>query len=472
MNIPKVFYFFFFCSYFIVIQQGFAQKVDSALVIEPSELFAQMIKNHPVVKQASLLSEFGRQEIRLARGGFDPKFASDLTMKDFDKKLYYRKWETQLKIPTWFGVDIKAGYDINSGEFLSGENKTPKEGLTYVGLSVPLGQGLLMDYRRAALREAQAANGIFEAERIKIINKVLLQAAKDYWAWYEAYYQYQIAQKGYELAKVRFEGIVERVLQGDAAGIDSVEAKITSQDRMINVQKMEVNNINARLILSNHLWGDNGEPLEIPENVKPTSIIVRENTMNADELTKFANENHPELVKLTFKLKQLEVQRKLAVEMLKPVINVNYNLLRLENRADNTAPSFFGNDYKWGFNVAFPLLFRKERAKWQQTKIKQTQTSYERLQVNREITNEIKALYNELKNTERLLIQVADMINNYRILVSGETEKFINGESSLFLVNSRETKLIESELKLIELQHKYSKTRATLLWAAGKSIED
>jgi outer membrane protein TolC len=64
------------------------------------------------------------------------------------------------------------------------------------------------------------------------------------------------------------------------------------------------------------------------------------------------------------------------------------------------------------------------------------------------------------------------MINNYKILVNGEVEKFNNGESSLFLVNSRENKLLESESKLIELQYKYSKIRATLLWAAGKSIEE
>jgi outer membrane protein TolC len=471
MNRKKNFLFLSFC-FFIFFSQTFAQQTDSLLVIEPQELFQQMAKNHPIVKQANLFSEFGRQEVRLARGLFDPKFGSDLVMKDFDKKLYYRRWETQLKVPTWFGVEFKAGYDINSGEFLSGENKTPKEGLTYAGLTVPLGQGLFIDYRRAALREAQFAQNIFEAEKIKIINKVLLQAAKDYWTWYEAYYQYQIAQKGYQLAKIRFEGIVERVAQGDAAGIDSVEAKITVQDRMINLQKTQVYEVNARLMLSNHLWGDNGEPLEIAENMKPTAFIVRENQLTVDELTKFANENHPELVKLTFKLKQLEVQRRLAFEMFKPKIDVSYNLLRLENRAENTAPYFWGNDYKWGFQVAFPLLFRKERAKWQQTKIKQTQTSYEKVQVNREINNEIKALYNELKNIESLLTQVTAMINNYKLMLDGETEKFINGESSLFLVNTRETKLLEAEFKLVELQYKYGKTRATLLWAAGKSIED
>ncbi len=423
--------------------QTFAQTKDSTTVIEPAEFFKQLSRNHPIVKQANLLSEFGKQEIRLARGNFDPKFSSVLEAKTFNKKQYYQYWETQLKIPTWFGVDFKAGYDRNSGVFLSDVDVLPPQGLDIFGISVPLGQGLLMDYRRAAVREAQFAQKIFEADRIKIINKTLLQAAKDYWAWYESYNQYELAKKGYDLAKVRFEGVVQRAIYGDAAGIDSVEAKITLQDRKIALQKTEVENLNARLMLSNHLWGDGGEPLEIADNQQPTKVISRENTLSADELVAYANENHPELIKLTFKLKQLEVQRKLAVEMLKPVVNVNYNFLQLENTS-----GFFDNNYKWGFQVAFPLLFRKERAKFQQ------------------------ANYNDLKNIESLLTQIADMINNYKILVSGEVEKFNQGESSLFLVNSRENKLLESEGKLIELQYKYAKTRATLLWAAGKSIED
>lgn len=451
--------------------QNMPPAKQDTIIIEPLDFFRQIMQNHPIVKQASLLSDFGKQEIRLARGLFDPKFTSNLEMKDFKDKLYYQIWETQLKVPLWIG-DLKAGYDRNRGDFINPSENVPFNGLEYIGLSIPLAQGLLIDYRRATLREAQYAKQILEAERIKIINKTLLQAAKDYWAWFEAYNQYLLTQKGYNLAKVRYEGIAERVIQGDAAAIDSTEAQITVQDRQISMQKANIEYINARLILSNHLWDSEGAALELTDLHRPTQQVTKQNAVSADELLKYAAENHPELIKLNFKLKQLEVQRKLAAEMFKPIVNVNYNILGLGGRFDNTFPNTLSNNFKWGFNIAFPLLWRKERAKWQQTKIKQSQTSYERLQTNREIGNEIRALYNELENTQQLLTQVAAMINNYKILVGGELEKFANGESSLFLVNSRESKLLEAESKLIDLQFKYAKTRATLLWAAGKGIED
>jgi len=43
------------------------------------------------------------------------------------------------------------------------------------------------------------------------------------------------------------------------------------------------------------------------------------------------------------------------------------------------------------------------------------------------------------------------MVEDSRTLFEGERQKFAAGESSLFLVNTRESKLIESLLKAIEL---------------------
>jgi outer membrane protein TolC len=52
-------------------------------------------------------------------------------------------------------------------------------------------------------------------------------------------------------------------------------------------------------------------------------------------------------------------------------------------------------------------------------------------------------------------------------MLQGERRKFEEGESSLFLVNSRETSLINAEVKLIELLGKYQKAQAGLIMALG-----
>ncbi|TAH17756.1 MAG: TolC family protein [Cytophagales bacterium] len=460
---------FFSISHFTAQSQ---EKVKQNSTYYLQAFYDQLFLGHPIIKQANLLSDFGKQEIRLARGNFDPKLYSNYDEKRFKEVRYYQTWESELKIPTYLGIDFKVGYERNSGEFLDPERTVPATGLAYAGIIVPVGQGLLFDGRRAALQEAQYARSMLEAERIKVINKAILQATKDYWSWYLAHHQLLINQKGFDLAKVRYEGIVERIAQGDAAAIDSIEAKITVQQREISLQESKVILNNAKLILSNHLWDADSNPiLLLPEVIPTQNLNELGGIATLDELLAFAKENHPELLKYDFKTKQLEVSRKLSIEMMKPVINLNYNLLGQSPLfEDSNKGAFFKNNYKYGVAFYFPLLLRKERAKFQQTNIKLQQNILERTQVSREILNDVNTLYNDLKNIENLLKLQENMVNNYQILLNGEQEKFFNGESSLFLVNSRESSLLSSELKLIELQFKYAKTKAELLWAAGRSI--
>ena len=57
-------------------------------------------------------------------------------------------------------------------------------------------------------------------------------------------------------------------------------------------------------------------------------------------------------------------------------------------------------------------------------------------------------------------------INNKKLL-DAENIKFSMGESSMFLVNSREVKLIEIQQKLVSLKTKFFKSIVANLWAAG-----
>jgi hypothetical protein len=62
------------------------------------------------------------------------------------------------------------------------------------------------------------------------------------------------------------------------------------------------------------------------------------------------------------------------------------------------------------------------------------------------------------------------MFTNYRSLFLAELAKFELGESSVFLVNAREVKLIESELKLYEIIGKYNKAYYGLMQATGRLL--
>jgi hypothetical protein len=57
--------------------------------------------------------------LMMARGGFDPKIEVDFSKKQFKDTEYYSIPNSSFKIPTWYGIEIKAGFDNNEGVYLN-----------------------------------------------------------------------------------------------------------------------------------------------------------------------------------------------------------------------------------------------------------------------------------------------------------------------------------------------------------------
>ncbi|WP_129715455.1 TolC family protein [Pedobacter sp. SYP-B3415] len=450
------------------------QQPDSAQVFQIGDLEEIVFRNHPIMKQAGLLSESARADVMQALGYFDPSLKASFGRKVFGNTDYYNRWMSELKVPLWLaGADLKIGYDRNVGDYVNPETQTSTAGLTGVGLSIPLGQGFLIDSRRSTLRQARVMVNYAEAERVKRINALWYDIVKDYWNWYFAYNQYQLISEGVELAETRFKAISRQTTLGDKASIDSVEAAITVQDRVIQLEKMKVELTNARLTLSNHLWNDDNNPLELPEFARPPAIDrVRNRPENEllDTLLRFADEQHPELIKLRTKTEQLAIERRYRAELLKPKLNVTGSLLSSRTWFNEYVPNYYDfnmGNYKVGLEFAFPLFLRTERGKLREVKVKQMEVAFDLQQSNREIRNAIVSSYNSLQAYDAQLAVQLQSIANQQVLLNGESSKFDLGESTLFLINTRESKLIDMKIKREEMIAGYQKTLAELYYKAG-----
>ncbi len=84
-----------------------------------------------------------------------------------------------------------------------------------------------------------------------------------------------------------------------------------------------------------------------------------------------------------------------------------------------------------------------------------------------QIENKIRSYYNENILSQQQLQTTQNIYNNYYSLLRNEELKFNQGESSLFLINIRETKVLELLQKQVELRIKYFKSRYAIEWAAG-----
>ncbi len=457
--------FFLMLSFSLLNAQEREQEVLSF-----AEYLAYVKRYHPVARQADIHLERGEAELLRARGGFDPKIEVDYARKEFKGTEYYDLLNSTFKIPTWYGLELKAGFEQNDGVFLNPQRTVPPEGLFSAGVSVAVGEGMFINERMASLRAARAFREQTVAERDLMVNQVLFEAAAAYFDWLEVYNELEIYEDFVENALIRFRGVKRNAEIGEVAAIDTVEAKISLQDRTLQLEQARVELMKQRLRVSNFLWLQNNVPVELQPHMIPDRDLAGEvNTALDITAAGGSLEGHPKLRALRAKLRALEIDRRLKSNKLLPEVNLEYNFITPD--ADDFA-TYHTTNYKAGLRVNFPLFLRKERGELRLAEFKLQDAGLELELSEREIENKIEALTRELESYQTQILMIDEIVDNYNRMLSAEERRFSFGESSLFLINNRENKLIEARLKQIELFTKYLYARAGLFQSLGTNPDD
>ncbi len=453
----------------LFIKNGTANDSTQTLSLKS---FLQIVKQfHPVAKQANIQVDKANAGLTIARGSFDPLLGSSGSNKTFDGTNYYQTNTTELSIPTWYGIEVTTGI-----EYLTGGRTDPTEtsGKTsFAGISFPLAKNLMMDKRRAALQQAKIMIGASEQEKRIVLNELMMDATDAYWQWVQAYLIYTTYNTVISVNKKRVDFISTAYRLGERPAIDTIEAIAQLQ----NFEYLQNNALlalqNTTLQLNTFLWKQNNQAYELPASVLPAEKI--ENLYDGitfPELEKIiadAKTSHPELSIYTFKLSVLNIERKLKFQELLPKADLKYNQLgKGYNVAAAATKTLFDNNYRFGVNFSIPLRLSQGRGEYKLAKIKITETALQQSQKEIEIINKVKKYYNQLVNYKIQVNLLQKNYSNYLQLQRGEETKNFNGESSLFLVNSRENKTLETFLKLTEVTIKYNKALLELQWAAGQ----
>ena len=418
------------------------------------DIFFKLVKeNHPIAVQANMRIEMGLARIQEARGGFDPKIQAEVAQKYFKGKEYYDYGVGKLKIPTWFGVELEGGYERNQGEFLNPESSVPSAGLWFAGVSVSVGEGLFIDERRASLRIAQAMMDLNQAEKDLMMNDLLLDAGVAYWNWFKAYYSLQVNQEALQLANQRFIAVKQSAAFGDIPTIDTLESGIQFQNRRLNLNQAELDYKNATAFINTFLWEDGLVPLELPTNTVPNEFepekLAAENLKITLQLDSSLNA-HPEIRANMSKNEQLSIEKRWVREQIKPTLDLKYKPIT-EAVGDNPFSEYSINNYTWGMQFEFPIFVRKERAKLKQIdlKLQSNQIDLENKRVG--LAFKATAAMNVFETTMLQIRLYRQTVSDYGALLEGERQLFNGGESSLFMINSREIGFINAELKMVEL---------------------
>jgi outer membrane protein TolC len=434
------------------------------------EEFVSLVRRyHPVAKQAALGVDIAKTEVTSARGAFDPRFENSISRKAFDGLLYYDHQITEVKVPTWFGIDVVAGIESLNGQRTS----TPdtKGNSSYVGFSVPVAKGLLIDARRAALQQAKIFQQLSVQEQQTVINDLIYEATKAYWNWWQQHQVQRIFQQATKNAEQRFLLVKTAFQIGERPAIDTIEALAQLQSIQIRSSEIMLDVTNSQLDVNVFLWQENGEVYTLPPAIVPQASMP--SLMEAMHMERLLQQvtSHPELQQYGFKLKALQVEKRLKFQSLLPSVYVKYNQL---NKSHDLQKSFntpwLENNYRYGVAVAIPLRLSEGRGEYRKAKLKIEQTKLQQLTKQLLLQTKLQQYYNEWKGLREQIALQQQAVHSYTVLKRGEELKFANGESSLFLVNAREIKALEAQQKLLELQSKEQKAAASALWAAGVLI--
>ena len=449
---------------------GFSQTED-IISLGFTEYLAMVKKYHPLVKQADLLLDEGEIKLLKARGSFDPKIEADYSAKNYSGTEYYNNFNSAFKIPTWYGFELNAKFEDNSGVYLNPQNTVPEDGLYSAGISLNVADGILMSERMASLKQAKIYRNQSQLKRQLQVTEILYRASIAYFEWFTAYQQYNLFESFLENAEIRFQGVSSEYEVGEKPAIDTLEAGLSIQSRKLELQQSRLELTNAGLNLSNFLWMEGNIPLEMTPEVIPEEKIQEElsQTLNIDELLFGINvEEHPKLRSLSYEVDILEVEKKLRANKLLPKLDLEYNFLTSDSEDLNTLNN---RNYKMGVKFSFPLFLRKERGDLRLAKLELENAELDLVNARLKLENDLRSLQNQIVALKEQNNLMNELVRDYTSMVIAEERKFELGESSLFLINSRENKLISARLKEIEMNFKLLKSKAELFKTLAEVVE-
>jgi len=436
-------------------------------VLKLDNYLAWVKSYHPVAKQAEWVVERGRASLLRARGGFDPVLQGERNQKDFDAQNYYTHEDFGLRIPTWFGITGIASFERGRGLFVNPEASTPADGLYRLGLSIAVGQGLFIDKRRADLRKAQIYRDATYLEQQLMLNDLLFDATQNYYTWVLSFQELQVYNQAVQLSTEVLNGLRQSFILGDRAAVDTLEASIQLGLWEQKVRESELKFLENGFKLATFLWDKNYSPLELAPETRPdTAANQLRFPLDQNDLTSVLAD-HPAVRQYDFKLDQLNIDKRLALEQFKPTVDLKFYALSQTSSA-SVLPIQGQNA---GILLRFPLFLRAERGALNQNKLDRLNTGFDQdLKRNQIKIKILQAVMQQNKLAEITATQY-DLVDKTEQLLQAEKVKFSTGESSIFILNSREVSVVNTQLKLLESLNRMQQNAVEQWWIRGNMLD-
>jgi len=435
-----------------------------------ADVIASIYRAYPVIEQARLERNLAAGLLLEAYGAYDLKLQGYALSEPTG---FYENFRTGIGIArqTWWGGYVAAGYRAGRGEFQPWykERETNEAGEFKVAMGLPLLQGRAIDPQRVAVFQATIASRAAEPLIRQALLNVSREAASVYWEWVAAGAVLAAQRELLLLAQQRGEQFEVGVKAGKFAEVDLVFNQQLIAERNGLVLEAEQKFRASSFKLSMFLRNEQAQPM-IPNDAwlpEHFPMIQPQPPGDFQADLSAALSRRPEPMLLQFEQRQIELDQNLARNQLLPQLD-----LVSEASQDIGTPASSSNDKGQfellvGVQGEVPIQRRKARGKIQSTAAKMAQIE-QKLRLQRDkIGVELQTAYNALvlsaqavEQAELALRAAIDTLVRYRFA-------FERGKVDLIYINLLETKVNETEIKLLKSQSSWFSALAEMQAALG-----
>jgi outer membrane protein TolC len=402
-----------------------------------NEFVTTAVERAQDVRVAEARVSEARAKRMAAFAAFEPNVNFSSEGKDYGNDLQYRLDRAEARVGLPGGIDLVGGAAQGTGAFINPERKTPTEGLVNLGISAPLGGALIFSDRQnewgASTRNLEIALATLDRTE----RKAILSAVQVYTFWQAQSEVQGAVDEALSVAAERLRLVREAFRLGERSEMDTLEAYLSWVDRRADVAQQA--NFTARAIadVAQILRGADTTQVNL-DGMRPQSLPVVLN-VPSPEIADLPNV--PELQMVNSALRRERLATTTAWAQWLPAPYVDYRMLQWGGSAWNPEA------VQWKVGLSIPLFNQKARAELAgaQARLRAAQaiataTQNEFDVVRLQLAQQVQALDSELKAL------TASETAAYALLQQ-ERRRFALGESTMFILASRETKYLEAVQK-------------------------
>jgi outer membrane protein TolC len=257
------------------------------------------------------------------------------------------------------------------------------------------------------------------------------------------------------LSRRRHEQVKTAFFSGDIMEMDTVESYTRVQFWEQAALEADLGYYKKTQEVNQFLWTEDGKPLAMEERAHPVDewpekifVNLRDSVMNISQNDQLRE--HPKLRSIEWGIAILKTEEQYSKELLKPKLDVNYNLLMGQpTTAYSLTP--LDENYVFGVSFEFPLFLRKERSKLQLTRLKIQESQYKMDNTRWALITKMRQGLFALDNLEERYTLQRQQAENFRALYEGELINWQEGFSTQFVLNTREQRYLKATLEREQL---------------------